>query len=78
MSQQRNKFASAVAINKICLPILQSYEGRINSLDFHHQEDLLVTAADDNSIVLYDANTGQQRTVSFSKKYGVRNIVFTH
>ena len=58
--------------------LLQGYEGRINSLDFHMVEDLLVTAANDDSIVLYDTNSGQQRTVSFSKKYGVRNIVFTH
>jgi COMPASS component SWD2 len=32
----------------------KDYGGKINSIDFHRTDDLLVTASDDESIRLYD------------------------
>lgn len=56
----------------------QDTEGRINSLDFHRVEDVLVTAGDDDSIRTYNTQTGTAHKVLFSKKYGVSHISFTH
>ncbi|KAH7282126.1 hypothetical protein KP509_35G013500 [Ceratopteris richardii] len=51
---------------------------KINSLDFHEADDVLVTASDDESIRLYDtANAGFLKMI-YSKKYGVDQICFTH
>lgn len=63
------------------LPLLlpQDYAGRVNSIDFHRTHDLLVTAADDDSIRIVDtAAATPARPPLYSKKYGVANIAFTH
>ncbi|KAJ7545674.1 hypothetical protein O6H91_08G005500 [Diphasiastrum complanatum] len=58
--------------------VFKDYCGKINSLDFHRTDDLLVTASDDESIRLYDtANATLTKTIH-SKKYGVDQICFTH
>ena len=59
-------------------PSAQETADRINSLDFHRVEDLLVTAGDDDSIRTYNTHSGQISKVLFSKKYGVAHIRFTH
>eukprot|EP00803_Ostreobium_quekettii_P002399 evm.model.scf_415.6 EVM.evm.TU.scf_415.6 scf_415:43971-46482(-) len=51
---------------------------RINSLDFHRTVDLLVTASDDDSIHLYNTDTGTQTKTLHSRKYGCQQICFTH
>ena len=56
----------------------QDTADRINSLDFHRTEDLLVTAGDDDSIRTYNTQSGSPQKVLFSKKYGVAHIRFTH
>ena len=56
----------------------QDNSARINSLDFHRREDLLVTAGDDDSIHLYNTTSGTQQKTVFSRKYGVAHITFTH
>lgn len=54
------------------------YTCKINSIDFHENEDFLVTTSDDESIRLYDtANALCLKTIN-SKKYGVDQICFTH
>lgn len=58
--------------------VFKEYTQRVNSLDFHRTEDLLITASDDDSIRLYNTCTGERGEVLFSKKYGVQNINFTH
>lgn len=57
---------------------LQENTGRINSLDFHRREDLLVTAGEDDSVHLYNINSGTVEKTVFSRKYGVAHIRFTH
>lgn len=54
------------------------YQARINSLDFHRVHDLLVTAADDDSIKLYGLETGNVHKMLHSKKYGIAHVRFTH
>ena len=58
--------------------VTQNYQGRINSLDFHRSEDLLVTASDDDAIRLYNTQNGSEIKQLFSKKHGVCNICYTH
>lgn len=58
--------------------MLQEYQSRINSLDFHRSADLLVTAADDDSIKLYGLETGTPHKTLHSKKYGISHVNFTH
>lgn len=58
--------------------VFKDYNGRINSLDFHRTEDLLVTASDDEAIRLYNTANATCEKVIHSKKYGVDQICFTH
>lgn len=57
---------------------MQENEGRINSLDFHRTEDMLVTAGEDDSIHLYNTNTGLSQKTLYSKKHGIHCVTFTH
>ncbi|BDA44001.1 WD repeat-containing protein 82 [Coccomyxa sp. Obi] len=58
--------------------VFKDNAARINSLDFHKSEDLLVTAGEDDSIRTYNTQSGTSSKVLFSKKYGVAHICFTH
>ncbi len=62
-----------------CLPCCaqDSYD-RINSLDFHRTEDLLVTGSDDDSIRVYNTSNAQAELKLPSKKYGVCHVRYTH
>lgn len=51
---------------------------RINSLDFSPNGDTLITASDDDSIIIYDCEKGINRRSLNSKKYGVDLIHYTH
>lgn len=58
--------------------VFKENEGRVNSMDFHRREDLLVTATDDDAIRIYNTQRGELQSRLLSKKYGVANISFTH
>ena len=58
--------------------LLQNYQGRINSVDFHRSDDLLITAGEDDAIRLYNTQTGMEIQHLFSKKHGVCNLCYTH
>eukprot|EP00850_Spirogloea_muscicola_P000722 SM000003S10967 [mRNA] locus=s3:14867:17145:+ [translate_table: standard] len=51
---------------------------RVSCIDFHRTEDLLVSAAEDESIRLYNTATATLVKTVHSKKYGVDLISFTH
>lgn len=51
---------------------------RVNSIDFHRSEDIMVTGGDDESIHVYNSATGELTKTIFSKKYGVDCVRFTH
>lgn len=56
----------------------QNYQARVNSVDFHRSEDLLVTAGDDDAIRLYNTQSGMEIKHVLSKKHGVCNLCYTH
>eukprot|EP00884_Botryococcus_braunii_P000796 jgi/Botrbrau1/10717/Bobra.357_1s0019.1 len=51
---------------------------KINSIDFHRVEDLLFTASSDDTIHVYNIQTGALRSTLLSRKYGVCHINTTH
>lgn len=56
----------------------QESTARINSLDFHRTENLLVTASDDDSVHLFNTASGSWEKPLMSRKYGAHNVIFTH
>lgn len=64
--------------SKHLLGCTQNYQARVNSVDFHRSEDLLVTAGDDDAIRLYNTQSGLEIKHVLSKKHGVCNICYTH
>lgn len=51
---------------------------RINSIDFSQDGKNLISASDDDKIVLYDCEKGVKKRDIMSKKYGVDLIKYTH
>ncbi|VDP05989.1 unnamed protein product [Soboliphyme baturini] len=51
---------------------------RINSFDFSPDGLLLISSSDDDSIIIYDCQSGTRKRQVNSKKYGVDLIHFTH
>ncbi|KAJ8046554.1 WD repeat-containing protein 82 [Holothuria leucospilota] len=51
---------------------------RINSVDFSHNGETLISSSEDDSIVIYDCLEGKPKRTLYSKKYGVDLIRFTH
>ena len=68
------------------VPLMQRFQpGRfykdstsINGLDFHESEPILVSTSDDDSIHVYNTETGQRTKTLYSKKYGCSGVRFTH
>jgi WD40 repeat protein len=57
---------------------IQECTSRVNSIDFHRNHDLLVSAGDDDTIHVYDTAEGRHVASIPSNKYGCQNIVWTH
>ncbi|MFH4976743.1 hypothetical protein AB6A40_003452 [Gnathostoma spinigerum] len=53
-------------------------QARINSLDFSDDGLHMISSSDDDSVVMYDCQTGQKSRSVNSKKYGVDLIQFAH
>ncbi|KAH9742402.1 WD REPEATS REGION domain-containing protein [Citrus sinensis] len=58
--------------------IFSDFGGKINSLDFHRKDDLLVTASDDDSVRLYDIVSAKLIKTTYHKKHGADCVCFTH
>ncbi|XP_022935475.1 protein ANTHESIS POMOTING FACTOR 1 isoform X1 [Cucurbita moschata] len=58
--------------------VFSDFVGKINSLDFHRKDDLLVTASEDDSVRLYDIANARLLKTTFHKKHGADRICFTH
>lgn len=56
----------------------RDHKDKINSLDFSADGSILISSSDDDSIVLYNCFEGVKKNQTFSKKYGVDLIRFTH
>ncbi|KAF8390475.1 hypothetical protein HHK36_025001 [Tetracentron sinense] len=58
--------------------VFSDFGGKINSVDFHRTEDLLVTASEDDSVRLYDIANATLLKTTYHKKHGADHICFTH
>ncbi|KAK6256427.1 WD40 repeat - like 10 [Theobroma cacao] len=58
--------------------VFSDFGGKINSLDFHRKDDLLVTASEDDSVRLYDIANAKLLKTTYHKKHGADCICFTH
>ncbi|XP_031281886.1 protein ANTHESIS POMOTING FACTOR 1 [Pistacia vera] len=58
--------------------VFSDFGGKINSLDFHRKDDLLVTASEDGSVRLYDIVNAKLLKTTYHKKHGTDRICFTH
>lgn len=58
--------------------VFRENSARINSLHFSADGQLLISGSDDDSIVIYDCQSGTRKRQVNSKKYGVDLIRFTH
>ena len=64
---------------KLCRSALQTNPAvRINSLDVHRTEDLLVTAGDDDALRVYSTQSGVELNQIWSKRHGICHITYTH
>ncbi|GMH28034.1 hypothetical protein Nepgr_029877 [Nepenthes gracilis] len=58
--------------------VFSDFVGKINSIDFHRTNDLLVTASDDDSVRLYDIANAKLLKTTYHKKHGADRVCFTH
>jgi len=58
--------------------VFKDNSNKINSIDFYHDGELMVSSSDDESVHVYNTNSGEMQKVVLSKKYGVDQIRFTH
>uniref|UniRef100_A0ACD5U036 Uncharacterized protein n=1 Tax=Avena sativa TaxID=4498 RepID=A0ACD5U036_AVESA len=58
--------------------VFTDYAGKINCLDFHRKDDLLVTSSEDDSIRLYNTTNATLLKTTYHKKHGADRICFTH
>ncbi|KAF9589603.1 hypothetical protein IFM89_025963 [Coptis chinensis] len=58
--------------------VFNDFGGKINSVDFHRTEDLLITTSEDDSVRLYDIANATLLKTTYHKKHGADRICFTH
>ncbi|KAH7532470.1 protein ANTHESIS POMOTING FACTOR 1 [Ziziphus jujuba] len=58
--------------------VFSDFGGKVNSIDFHRKDDLLVTASEDDSVRLYDIANAKLLKTTYHKKHGADRICFTH
>lgn len=58
--------------------VFADFGGKINSIDFHRKDDILVTASEDDSVRLYDIADAKLLKTTYHKKHGADRICFTH
>ncbi|GMY13305.1 protein ANTHESIS POMOTING FACTOR 1 [Fagus crenata] len=58
--------------------VFSDFVGKINSIDFHRKEDLLVTASEDDSVRFYDIANAKLLKTTYHKKHGADRVCFTH
>lgn len=58
--------------------VFSDFGGKINSLDFHRKDDLLVTASEDDSVRLYDIANARLLKTTNHNKHGTDRVCFTH
>jgi len=87
-SLEKIKLTDEVIKSFKCSRIFKDCKADINSLDFSKDGKWLVIGSDDNSVSLYDVETGKyflELSISYrktetyyNKKYGVSLVTYTH
>ncbi|XP_065175489.1 WD repeat-containing protein 82-like [Sycon ciliatum] len=58
--------------------VFRENNDRVNSLSYSANGELLISSSDDDSIVVYDCQSGVQKNTQNSKKYGCDLVKYTH
>uniref|UniRef100_A0A0E0L588 Anaphase-promoting complex subunit 4 WD40 domain-containing protein n=1 Tax=Oryza punctata TaxID=4537 RepID=A0A0E0L588_ORYPU len=74
LSQLDDEIVRGMAIGAV----FTDYAGKINCLDFHRKEDLLVTSSEDDSIRLYNITSATLLKTTYHRKHGADRVCFTH
>ncbi|KAG2611777.1 hypothetical protein PVAP13_4KG111440 [Panicum virgatum] len=74
LSQLDDEIVHGMAIGAV----FTDYAGKINCLDFHRKEDLLVTSSEDDSIRLYNITSATLLKTTYHRKHGADRVCFTH
>jgi len=77
MSKLTDKTVKSFAMAKV-FKNNEAKTGKINSMDYFPDGELLITGSDDESIHVYNCQDGVLNRVVYSKKYGVDLVRFTH
>jgi len=72
------KLDDHVVSNFAVAKLFRENADRINSMDFNPDGLTLISSSEDDSIIIYDCQTGTRKRQVNSKKYGVDLIHFTH
>ncbi|KAK3032089.1 hypothetical protein RJ639_036303 [Escallonia herrerae] len=67
-----------IVVSMSVAAVFSDFGGKINALDFHRAEDLLVTASEDDSVRLYDIANAKLLKTTYHKNHGADRICFTH
>lgn len=65
-------------MSMVCAKNFTENQDQINNINYTNDGSLLVTSSADDSIIVYDSNTGNKQRSVNSKKYGVDLIHFAH
>ncbi|KAF4399879.1 hypothetical protein CsatB_020368 [Cannabis sativa] len=58
--------------------VFPDFGGKVNCIDFHRKDDILVTTSEDDSVRLYDILNAKLLKTTYHKKHGADRICFTH
>lgn len=72
------KLTDTVVKNFLVAKVFRENTDRINSLDYSANGETLISSSDDDSIIIYDCQSGTPKRTLNSKKYGVDLIRYTH
>uniref|UniRef100_A0A914WDT3 WD repeat-containing protein 82 n=2 Tax=Plectus sambesii TaxID=2011161 RepID=A0A914WDT3_9BILA len=72
------KLDDEVVRNLAVAKLFRENTGKINSIDYSSDGLNMISSSDDDSVIIYDCQTGTKKRSVNSKKYGVDLIHFTH
>jgi len=78
MAEQRIQLTDKVLESLVVGKVFKDNSQRVNSMDFTIDGKYLITAADDDTVCIYDCEKGERAKMLYSKKYGVDHIKFVH
>ncbi|ODM97674.1 WD repeat-containing protein 82 [Orchesella cincta] len=76
--QDEIEFSDSVVCGLRVAKVFRENTDTINSIDFNAGGDMMISAGDDDQIIIYDCENGTIKRNLKSKKYGVSMVRFTH